>query len=233
MTFARRVVLALLVLGVADASAHAAPITLSYDFSATNFVDLFNGVAPPVDPVTGSFSVTFDNAATIIDSTSGISFSNLNIDLGSAAAFWYLASSDTLILGGLASSAAGAAPGTDDFLLALSNVSTSPTFFFMGYAQDEVGESSWSSVIGTLTPAAVPEPASLACSASASPGSAPAGGGSGKRSARFVGTQQQSREGPSQDGLFSLWPLQWSRIDGVLTIRRAAAAIPSSWGSSH
>ena len=56
MTFVRRVTLALLVFGMSVASAHAAPITLTFDFKATGFA-----AGAPVEPVTGSFSITFDN----------------------------------------------------------------------------------------------------------------------------------------------------------------------------
>ena len=113
--------------------------------------------------MTGSFSVTFDNAASISNDTSGISISNLNIDLGSAATLSYFAGSDTLLLAGLAGGA-GVAPATDDFLMILLNVSTSPTFSLFIYAQDEVSDSSWLAETRTLTPtqeSPIPEPASL------------------------------------------------------------------------
>jgi hypothetical protein len=85
MTILRRVTLALFVLSMTATSAQATPSTLNYDFSATGF----EAAGAPVDPVTGSFSVTFDNATDLTDVTSGISLTGLNISLGSAPAFTY------------------------------------------------------------------------------------------------------------------------------------------------
>ena len=54
-----------------------------------------------VDPVTGSFSLTFDNAVgDLTDVTSGISITNLNFSLDSAPAFNYYAAFDMLYIGG-------------------------------------------------------------------------------------------------------------------------------------
>ena len=61
MTSLRRSAIAPLLLGLCVTSAEADPITLGFNFTATNFP--FSSVPSPVDPVVGSFSVTFDNAA--------------------------------------------------------------------------------------------------------------------------------------------------------------------------
>jgi hypothetical protein len=165
MAFVRRLTLALFVFGMSIASAQASVITLNYDFSVTGF---FGGA--PVDPVTGSFSVTFDNATDLTDVTSGISLTDLNISLGSAPAFRYLqhtstppiCCADVLDIGGLQVGAHAIQffPPTDDFFLRIFDVSTAPTFGIFAYVQIATGSEIFFSEQVTLTPA-VPEPASL------------------------------------------------------------------------
>jgi hypothetical protein len=156
MHVVRCLTLAVLALAISVGSAHASVITLEYDFSASGF-----GVGAPVDPVTGSFSVTFDNTADLVDVTMGISLTDLNIDLGSAPAFSYSQFSDSLLIGGLESGVNLIQPGTNDFRLIVDTASTNPTFFVLDYSQ--VGSELFRTFNGTLTPSdvAVPEPASL------------------------------------------------------------------------
>jgi hypothetical protein len=160
MTFVRRLTLALLVFGMSVASAQASVITLNYDFSATGFFP----AGAPVDPVTGSFSVTFDNATDLIDVTSGISLTGLNISLGSALAFSYIQAIDLIEIGGLEAGASVVQP-FDDFVLGLVNVSTAPAFGYLNlWGQTATGPVFFDSFQGTLTPTqvpTVPEPASL------------------------------------------------------------------------
>ncbi len=143
------------ILAVCSAPAHAAPITLTYDFSASGFP-----AGAPVDPVTGSFSVTFDNATNLTGVTSGISLTGLNISLGSAPAFNYDPAFDTLVMGGLELGVQ--VVSADDFGLVLFDVSTAPTFNSFQYAQS--ADVDFFTEQGTLTPTEVPpipEPASL------------------------------------------------------------------------
>ena len=163
MTVLRRVTVALFVLVVTAASAQASIITLNYDFSATGF----DPASAPVDPVTGSFSVTFDNSILFFfDVTEGVSVTGLNISLGSAPAIAYFQDMDQLLIGGLESGSDNVSvdPATDDFLLQINNVSTSPTLFSFVYAQKAAGPGGFFTFEGTLTPrevSPVPEPASL------------------------------------------------------------------------
>ena len=166
MPFARFFAVAVLALGASVSSAQASIITLNFNFSVTDFADVPFFVDPaPVDPVTGSFSVTFDNATDLIDVTTGVSMTSLNIDLGSPLVFSYFSLLDEFVIGGLSGGASGVAPGTDDFALPISSVSTNPfirfTFF---YTQEEDLDSVWESRNVTLTSnggAAVPEPSTL------------------------------------------------------------------------
>ena len=157
MTVVRLVTAALFMLGMTAASAQASVITLNFDFTASNF----DPVAP-VDPVTGSVSLTFDNAVSHFDETSGISFANLNIDVDSVPALFYLgAPVDTVVLGGLATGAGLVSPLDNDFFLVVLHASTNPTFSFLVYAQ--ATEQTFTSLEGTVTvtESTVPEPASL------------------------------------------------------------------------
>src|SRR5262245_35445358 len=121
MRIARCLSLVVLVVGINVGSAQAALITLNANFSAAGFPGM------PVDPVTGTFSVTFDNTTNVNDVMAGVSLTNLNITLGSAPAFDYQTSGDQLIIGGVQNTNNAVLPGTNDISLLLFNVSTNPT----------------------------------------------------------------------------------------------------------
>jgi hypothetical protein len=163
MPVVRRLMIALFVLGQTVMSAQASVITLNYDFSASRF----DPASAPVDPVTGSFSVTFDNSQLFFfDVTEGVSVTGLNIALGSAPAIAYFQDIDQLVIGGLESGSDSVSidPATDDFFLQINNASISPTLAYFTYAQKASGPGGFSTVEGTLTPREVPpvpEPASL------------------------------------------------------------------------
>jgi hypothetical protein len=156
MRFLRLFTLVVCTFGFSAGPAHAALISVNYDFAASGF-----GPAAPVDPVTGTFAVTFDNATLLWDVTTGITLTGLNIALDSAPAFSYLPLDDRLIIGGLASGANVFLEGTNDFLLALDDVSSTATIGEFKFAQ--VGATShFVTSTGSLTsPAAAPEPASM------------------------------------------------------------------------
>jgi hypothetical protein len=120
----RRLILAALVLGISSTAAQASLITLNYSFTASGFLP----AGAPVDPVTGSFFVMFDNSADITNETSNITITNLNIALGSAASFTYSSGSDSMWVGGLDAGALGFVEETDDFVLGIGNASTRAIF---------------------------------------------------------------------------------------------------------
>jgi hypothetical protein len=152
----RHFVLLLFALAISSATAKANTITLNYDFLASGFPS-----GAPVDPVTGSFSVTFDDAATINDETSGIVVSNLNILLDSPPSFTYFQPADVLYIGGSANGTLGFLPGTNDFAMAIGGASTpSPNLFILGYTTTGSNVTDFRSSESDLTPA-VPEPATL------------------------------------------------------------------------
>jgi hypothetical protein len=106
--------------------ATAATVTDLVTFSATDFTCVAS-CPTPVDPVTGSFTITFDPTQTYTDETAGISLNSLGIALDSSLAFDYSptsmgavtgASADELVVGGLADTVnkIQIEPSTNDFL---------------------------------------------------------------------------------------------------------------------
>jgi hypothetical protein len=157
---------ALVALAWAAASANAAIISNTYNFTASDFTTFSGSATPaaPVDPVTGSFSVTFDNTVDVDNVTSGITQNALNIALGSTLAFSYVASVDMLMIGGLQTNVSGILNGSDDFLLVINGVSTTPVFTTFGYTDADFDVAflagTGSVTVGSVV--AVAEPGSLA-----------------------------------------------------------------------
>jgi hypothetical protein len=111
---------ALLISLLGAGAAHATLITLNYNFTGSGFP-----AGAPFDPVTGSFSLTFDNSADITNS-SAITAS-ISIPVTGSILFSYNATFDFVELGanGVTN---GVTNGTNDFGFRLHNVSTTPTF---------------------------------------------------------------------------------------------------------
>jgi hypothetical protein len=132
------------VAGSVAMGAQAADAALVHDlvtFTASGFTSAF-GQPVPSDPVTGSFTITFDPTQTYVDQTSGITLNSLNISLGSALAFDYSPTGNThgdadeLVVGGLQAGADSVflSPTVfDDFYLHILTYSSTPTFQQVGY----------------------------------------------------------------------------------------------------
>jgi hypothetical protein len=67
--------------------AQAAVVTKTYAFSAQNFFPAAS--PPPVSVVTGSFTVTFDDAVDVFDTTTGLVINDLNIPVTSTISYSY------------------------------------------------------------------------------------------------------------------------------------------------
>lgn len=80
MRFSKFLMAAPAVLLLAAFQANAAPMTDDVSFSATGFT-AFPGGTAPVDPVTGSFTITLDPALNYSDDTADITLTSLNIAL--------------------------------------------------------------------------------------------------------------------------------------------------------
>jgi PEP-CTERM motif len=132
---------------VGAGAANAALVHDLVTFSANSF-QIGEGSDPaPKDPVTGSFTITFDPTMTYSDSTTGITLNSLNIALGSALSFSYsptaipsVINADELIVGGVFDGAARVqySPSTDDFWLFINTFTAAPTFDQVGYSQTSV-----------------------------------------------------------------------------------------------
>jgi hypothetical protein len=139
-------------------------------FSANTF-----SAGAPTDPVTGSFTITFDPTMTYADSTSGITLNSLNITLDSALSFDYSPSPQTvdgttyaageLVVGGSFDGAGHVqfSPATNDFWLFINTFTTTPAFDQVGYAQTAAGNNQFFTTNQTgsvsVEPAPVPIPA--------------------------------------------------------------------------
>jgi hypothetical protein len=149
------VVLVVVLFALGAGRVEAEPITLSYGFIASGF-----GSGALVDPVTGSFSITFDNSTSVFNQTAGLTYNNFNIVLDSAPSFDY--ARDGLTLGAAVGGTDLVGAGTNDFFFSILNVSTNPVAgpAFV-YAQASNFQIYQGNVV--LTPLAVPtpEPATL------------------------------------------------------------------------
>jgi PEP-CTERM motif-containing protein len=137
--------------------ASADTITLSFRLVASGF-----DAEAPVDPVTGVFSITFDNSANLLEQTAGIAVSNLNIALDSPPAFGYGAVADVLVVGALIGGAQTLSGGTNDFLFSILDASTNPvTPFDFIYSQAPSLTVHRGTVSLLPASAPIPEPATM------------------------------------------------------------------------
>ena len=162
----------ILLIGV---SANAATTTYDVSFSADTF-QIGSGPDPaPVDPVTGSFTVTLDPAVAVTNNTADISLNSLNIALGSSLSFSYdpvagTFPAGTLRVGGLSFGAGFGSdviqfnPSTNDFWLYINDFTTTPAFEQLGYTQTSVSSDNLFFTInqtGSANVSVVPEPGSI------------------------------------------------------------------------
>ncbi len=155
-------ILGLLAMGLLAGSTitHAEPITLNFDFSASNFLSwtTFTSTAP-IDPVTGHLLLAFDNLTSIAQGSAGMS---LQINLLSSSPIFYLYDQtlDLVQIGGSDYGISGLSGLTDDFVIQFYSVSTNPTLTALQYT---VADNYDMFVPSTLTATTnVPEPGTLA-----------------------------------------------------------------------
>lgn len=140
--------------------AFATPITDSIVVTAT---DGTNVVA------SGNYLLTFDPDLDYTDATTGLTLISYTGNPASITpGFTYDSGSDSLFLGGLLNGVNGILSGTDDYFFQINNLTTSPFFaFYVG--TDSLGNVDLTPVgsvsvteVATASPAATPEPSSLA-----------------------------------------------------------------------
>jgi hypothetical protein len=136
----------------------AATITETINFKASGF----QPAGAPVDPVIGSFTITFDPTASTSHGTT-ITFNSVNIPQGAFAPFFNY---DAGIAGGLLSACSpshandcGAFGGTNGFFLAIENVqTTTPIFDSLAYGVSSVSSGDFVTSTGSVSVATVPGP---------------------------------------------------------------------------
>jgi hypothetical protein len=163
------------VLGAGGTAAIGATTTYDVTFTSTDFESFPAGETAPVDPVTGSFTITFDPTQTYLNETAGITLTGLNISLGSSLGFDYSPTgpgADELFVGGIEDGVKFVqfSPATNDFVLQITTFTASPAFNQVVYAQIAAGDFQFfspgageggSSTVTPVTPG-VPEPSTWA-----------------------------------------------------------------------
>src|SRR5947209_3943424 len=144
-----------------SAVAHAGTITTTFNVIAVKFVPALPG-APnaPVDPIFGSFTITYDPTVSVTNQLTGPG--SININVSTALVFSYDSTLDELWIGGAASGATAIPIGVNDFSLEIDSPATAPSFIHLSYSKAGYPPSSnpvWVSFSGSAS--ASPEPASL------------------------------------------------------------------------
>lgn len=155
-------VFGLAMMGMAG-SAHAVLITETYEFTASDFSILAGPGPVPVDPVEGSFTVTYDPLVSISDSTN-IVVNSLNVNYASTMVFTYI-SIDAFFIIGANGSAAGYGGSVEDFQLIITSVSNDPTFSQLSYSQAPNFPNQYRTFTGTVTRVPNPPPCSYSARA--------------------------------------------------------------------
>jgi hypothetical protein len=160
-----------------SATAHAALITKTFDFTASDFFNetlfsTFHG-SPPVDPVMGSVTITYDPSVALGSlATTGITINSLNIKFGGAPiAFDYspAAFGGSLVFGTeVVPGTIGIGNASDDFFMSISGAAgDTPTFGSFHYGQATISDAVFGTLTGSLTTessapvSSVPEPSSF------------------------------------------------------------------------
>src|SRR5262245_12545338 len=130
------------ILALGAGQANAITITETISFTATGFTGFPAGSSAPVNPVTGSFTITLDPVAPIFDNGTTVTLNNVNITpSANALSFDYIPS----INGGLLTVCSSAllppcsvAAGMNSFFITIRNLQTTPAFSEFQYAQSSV-----------------------------------------------------------------------------------------------
>ncbi len=147
--------------------ASASTVTDLVTFEASGFTEFLGGSVPaPVDPVTGSFTISFDPTQTYSVTTTGITLNSLNLTQATPMGFDYSPTAQPggfLTVGGVTAGNIEDVPGTNDFYLLIYGFTTAPSMAELLYGTSSSGEVRWSAYTGTVTVSAVsavPLPAS-------------------------------------------------------------------------
>jgi len=176
--------LALTAMGLPHGTAEAVPVTVHYEFTLGDFITVAGSTPPPIDSISGSFTVSFDTAVSVANTTANLTVHSLSFVPASPLSFSYDAAIMHAAFGGLETGASAVALGTDDFglILDLTNVEVpvlgncafanvncgtstgDPNVLLSAYARASVPDGGWfaTSTGSSVTPVPAAEPASLA-----------------------------------------------------------------------
>lgn len=118
---------------MAAGTANAVPTTWNIDFEASGF----NVLAP--DPMSGSFTLTFDPTQGVSNSTAGLTVNSLAAPTTDGPGYSYVLGTDRLILGDLLNGTGTHFDFTNDWSLVIYNFTTGPGFFFSATNRFEQG----------------------------------------------------------------------------------------------
>lgn len=144
-------------------STNAAVVSGSLSFTASGLLP----TGAPTDPVTGSVTYSFDNAATFFNAADGATVNSVVVDVSflglSLPGAWvpvltYIQTLDVLAIGNGPTTVVTA--GTDDWRFAVTNISTNPVFREFWYASASIPDSVFKTSTGSIS--AIPEPSTLA-----------------------------------------------------------------------
>jgi hypothetical protein len=141
-----------------SAVAHAGTITTTFNVTSGTFAPEFVWEPnAPVDPVIGSFTITYDPTVSVTNQLTGPG--SININVSSALVFSYDSTFHELFIGGAVAGAAAIAVGTNDFGLEINSPETAPSLFHLFYSQAGYPGLVWTTLSGNVSVS--PEPASL------------------------------------------------------------------------
>jgi hypothetical protein len=124
--FRRALTFLAIAFGLLASAAHAANITKTFSFVATNFS------GGPETRVTGSFTVNFDPAVSVTDQTAGITNNTFSIPYAGNLQFTYVSTTQTLTIGAGADGNTFNVPnGVNDFQLNIRTATTTPVYSFV------------------------------------------------------------------------------------------------------
>jgi hypothetical protein len=150
----------LIFVGAITGTASAAVVTRTYSFAASNF--FATAEPPPVVPVTGAFTMTFDDAANIFDAPGAV-INALNIPVDSPILFTYETGPFSFVrFGGAANGTGSLATNTNDILFQYSPTFGSVLLYSSTLTPMTNFFSTTVDVTVTNGNAAVPEPATWA-----------------------------------------------------------------------
>jgi polyisoprenoid-binding protein YceI len=142
-------------------AASAATVVQKFTFTAMNFNAYFGPLPAPVDPVTGSFVITYDPDVDQGPTTVGVQVVSLNIPNPGTGFVYKIVGDGVLDIGTKPNAVGGfSIQQIGDYGLSIFNVRTNPRMGYFQYFADNGGN--YYAFDGELTLTGVPEPQSWA-----------------------------------------------------------------------